>query len=144
MTGTVELSLPTKQHKQAPAGRFRNEAETLAIGTTIKACCVSAGPSLPPPEELQRRIAGRYVRQSGASPYKPIRRLNAALASTVTSTIGDGANLLEFGTGCDRTIKGVSGAYPDSGRFGTDTDPQAIDYPSQMRAVAEVPDRPGP
>ena len=144
MIGRVEVSPLTNQREQASAGRFPNEAETVRISTGIKACFVSAGLSLPPPAEWRRRFAGRYVRQSGASPYKTIRRPNAVLASTVASTIGDGANFPGFGTGCDRAIKGESGACPDSGRFGTDTDPQAIDYPSQMRAVAEVPDRPGP
>lgn len=81
----------------------------------------------PPPKHLQIRVVGGYVPgfiRSGSTTYKT---LNDVLKS-IGKDFSDFHNILDFGCGCGRIIRAFKLHLPSHKLFGTDIDPEAIEW----------------
>jgi SAM-dependent methyltransferase len=84
----------------------------------------------PPPRHLQERVVGCYSPgfiASGASTYRSIQ----ALLEKHGRSFGTFRTVLDFGCGCGRIIRAVSGAQPTIDVHGADIDVEAIEWLQQ-------------
>jgi SAM-dependent methyltransferase len=108
---------------------LRHEVAELRIAREqLSDALFRAGGYLPPPRHLQERVVGGYFPDFVRSAERTIDDFEEALA-------GDGRPLasfrsvLDFGCGCGRVTLGARGRLaPDAALFGTDIDPEAIEW----------------
>ena len=82
----------------------------------------------PPPKHLQVRVVGSYNGDFIRSGFRTIcPELNSALAG-VGKSLSDFSRILDFGCGCGRALFALASLAPQAELFGTDIDPEAIDW----------------
>jgi ubiquinone/menaquinone biosynthesis C-methylase UbiE len=81
----------------------------------------------PPPKSLQVRVLGLYSPDFVESGWQTFQTFANALAK-VGCYINSCENVLDFGCGCGRVIRAFHQMSPQSKLFGTDIDPEAIQW----------------
>jgi SAM-dependent methyltransferase len=80
-----------------------------------------------PPKHLQERVVGVYVPGFFTSGFQMYDQFNGVLAKAGRQ-LSDFSDILDFGCGPGRTLRGLSKLLPSTRLYGTDIDPELIQW----------------
>jgi len=83
---------------------------------------------LPPPKHLQVRVVGQYSSNFIESGYKSVYPTLVKVLEPVGKNLGSFQSILDYGCGCGRATRALARLLPDSKLYGTDIDPEAIEW----------------
>jgi 2-polyprenyl-3-methyl-5-hydroxy-6-metoxy-1,4-benzoquinol methylase len=83
---------------------------------------------LPPPKHLQVRVVGGYAGDFIASGYRIYTAIQNAITSAKGPLLKEFDTICDFGCGCGRIIRAFKVEQPSSHLYGSDIDPEAIEW----------------